>query len=588
MSKNIIYAMLFSGVMMTSCLDSFDNPNPNAPSFEDQIVNLKSTQSFLTTVYNAMYNQNVLSIEEMTLCSDMGYPGYGRSGYPTNKTLAAFYNHTYNKSFQSVTNKWAALYTGIFRANQTIEALNILVGKGQEKNEEWNQQMAQARFFRGLFHFYLHSIFNNGNVIICNSVPKTDAEKQKAISPSDEVQRFFREDLKYAYDNLPANYGEKNEKVTKGTAATILGTSYLYTEEFDEAIKYFKDVIDNKEYGYELVSDPKLMFTTAGEFNKESIFEINYKLGVHPELSSWDENGTTNSLGYTSSTQSFTLPCWITDLYQTEKMDSIDKRNRIYYTDETGVERDSLRSISLRASAMIAVVQDDNTPYYQNPYTSATVQVSEKSAVGYYRKYSNWDITNDEKNLPDGERKSGKNVVVNRLADVYLMYAECMLRKSDPDVTEALKYMNLVRDRWALQLLGTPEQNPSFSSDKDFNGIEYDAQSLFKQLQDVDRPLELSAEGYASRFIDLRRWGIAKERYQELSKEVYYLGPRVVPGRTTPRWSAWLKKGHSPEDANYPELQDYEEAAANYQEDSSGYWPIPLLEEQNNPNLYNK
>lgn len=588
MNKNIIYTITLSGLMLSACMDSFDAPNPNAPTFEDQIENLKSTQSLLTTVYNAMFNHNVLSIEEMTICSDMGYPGYGRSGNPQNETLAAYYNQTYTKSYSGVSNKWSALYTGIFRANQTIEALNLLAERGQVKNEEWTEQMAQARFFRGLFHFYLHSVFNNGEVIIFDSVPKNDNDFHKPVSPADEVQEFFREDLKYAYENLPENYGSKSEKVTKGTTATILGTSYLYSEDFEKAIVYFNDVINNDEYGYELVDDMSLMFTSAGEFNKESIFEINYQLGVHPEMNAYDENAPTNRLGYTSSSQSFTLPCWITHLYQTEKMNPNDERNRIHYIDENGEEKDSLRSISLRASAMIAVVQDDNTPYYLSPYTSVKVPVNEKTAVGYYRKYSNWDIIDDEKNLPDGERKSGKNVIVNRLADVYLMYAECMLRKDNPDVEEALKYMNLIRDRWALELLGTPGQNPSFSPMKAYDGKLYNAETLFKQLQDVDRPLEMSAEGNALRFIDLRRWGIAKQRYTELSKEVYHLEPRNVPESTKPRYKVWLKYGPSPEGELYPELQDYILAAQNYDETRNGYWPIPLLEEQNNPNLYKK
>lgn len=105
MNKNIIYTITLSGLMLSACMDSFDAPNPNAPTFEDQIENLKSTQSLLTTVYNAMFNHNVLSIEEMTICSDMGYPGYGRSGNPQNETLAAYYNQTYtNLTVEYLTN----------------------------------------------------------------------------------------------------------------------------------------------------------------------------------------------------------------------------------------------------------------------------------------------------------------------------------------------------------------------------------------------------------------------------------------------------------------------------------------------------
>ena len=84
MNKNKIYTITLSCFMQSACKESFYDPNNNAPTFEDRIENLKSTQSLLTTVYNAMFNHNVLSIEEMTICSDMGYPGYGRSGNPHN------------------------------------------------------------------------------------------------------------------------------------------------------------------------------------------------------------------------------------------------------------------------------------------------------------------------------------------------------------------------------------------------------------------------------------------------------------------------------------------------------------------------
>lgn len=35
MNKNIIYTITLSGLMLSACMDSFDAPNPNAPTFED-------------------------------------------------------------------------------------------------------------------------------------------------------------------------------------------------------------------------------------------------------------------------------------------------------------------------------------------------------------------------------------------------------------------------------------------------------------------------------------------------------------------------------------------------------------------------
>ncbi len=592
MKLNRLYILLLSSLTLLSCDDLLDQANPNESNTDTYWEALSDTSTALNSVYNALYNHGVMSIEEMTICSDMGYPGLKRDGAPSDETLGSFYFHTFTKSTTDVASKWSALYTGVYRSNQVIEGLETLLENGVNQSDEWYEQMGQARFFRGLFHFFLHSVFNNGEVIIFDFVPKTDADYYQSVSSSQEVQDFFRADFLYAYEHLPTTWSTTEQyRASRGAAATALATSYLYSEEYDLALIYLTDLITNADYGYSLESDMDKMFTTAGEFNSESILEINYQSGIHPELSAYDESSPTNRLGYTSKTSSFTLPCWIVDAYQTEEMNVDDDRNKITYTDEDGIIRDdSLRTLSLRGSAMVAVVQDDNTPYYLDPVTSNVVGIGISTSIGYYRKYSNWDIIADEADMPDGQRKSGKNVGIFRLADVYLMYAECMLRRDNPNITEALKYMNLIRDRWALQLLGTPAQNPSFSADKYYNGVVYTAESLFTQLQDIDRPLELSAEGHALRYIDLRRWGsgYAKSRYEKLSGQTYKLTERAVPdGRT--RWGTWVKAGAydpSVDQYSYGELVDYTEAAANY-DDSRGYWPIPLNEEQYNKNLYN-
>jgi len=590
--KKIYIGIILIGISLSSCTDNFDLNNPNEISVEQVESSLSGTQDVLNSVYNAMYNDYLLDIVPLTLCSDMGYPGYGRQEAPTNGKLSPFYFQTYTNSSDYITNNWAALYTGIFRANQVIEGLNALAKQNTSiaEGSEFKEQMGQARFFRGLFHYYLNLLYNNGDVIIFDFVPASDEDHRQSVSSSDSVKRFYRADLEYAYKNLPASWGQKDERVTAGTAATVLGQSYLYDDDFETSKKYLKDVISNNEYGYSLESEMSKMFTSEGEFNSESILEINYSLGIHPELTAWDQSAPTNELGVTSGTNLFTLPCWIEDLYQTEVMDTTDSRNYIEYTDADGkTKNDSLRTMPLRGSSMIATVQDDNTSWYLNPFTSASIKINWQSGLGYYRKYCNWDIIDDEKNLPDGKFKSGKNVIVYRLSDVYLMYAECMLRQSSPDVTAALKYMNLIRQRWGLQLLGRPEDNPELDQSKQYDNIIYTPETLFKQLQDIDRPLEMSAEGFGGRFFDLRRWNIMQQRFESLAATTYHLEGRSVPNpdnlsKPKQKWNVWVKKGEKTSDGQH-EYNDFTIASQNFN-DSKSYWPIPLLEEQNNPNLY--
>ncbi|MFR9512573.1 MAG: RagB/SusD family nutrient uptake outer membrane protein [Rikenellaceae bacterium] len=597
MKTNIIGTTLLLVLFTaTSCLSKFDSLDPNGIVYEDVAwEDLDASEAGLTAIYNALYDDELLTVEHFTICSDMGYPGYGRNGDAQNDLLDIYYKQTYTNTATEVSAKWSALYTGILRCNMLIESLEAMVENETEdpEDEEWISQMAQARFFRGLFHFFLHSTYNHGEVIIYDFVPKEGDDYLQSVSSYDDVLAFFREDLKYAYDNLVESYDTKDGRATKWAAATNLGMSYLYEAEYTEAAKYFKEVIDSGDF--ELVYDMDLLFTTAGEFNNESIFEINYQLGVHDEMGAYDLEAPTNMLGFTGSTNSFTLPGWITVLYQNEVMNYNDSRNWMEdAVTSTGTE-DRWRTMPLRGSAMIATVQDDDTWWYQSFATSSTSCLSGvtiDSRVGNYRKFCNWDICADENDLADGARKSGKNITINRLADVYLMYAECMIDAGN--LTEALKYMNLIRQRWGLQLLGTPNGDAEiiYQQDDSYDGITYTTETLLAQLQDVDRPLEMSAEGHASRFIDLRRWGAdyAKTRYEYLAAQDYYMVTRTLTYGGT-RYNAWLvDKYYYIDNSLTGELMqyDYDEAAKNYNADQHSYWPIPLIEEQSNPNIYGK
>ena len=158
--------------------------------------------------------------------ADLTYPGYGRPN-TTNEN----YLQTYTDASTGANNKWDALYKGIFYTNQVIVGLNNIKSTltSDVEQEQWTTIMAQARFFRGLFHFYLHSSFNEGKVIIYDFVPETENDFLQPLSTSAEVIDFFRKDLEYAYKNLPANWPDikDNGRATAGAAGAVLGTSFV-------------------------------------------------------------------------------------------------------------------------------------------------------------------------------------------------------------------------------------------------------------------------------------------------------------------------------------------------------------------------
>ncbi len=601
MKRNIIYTLLAFGfaLVLTSCDDFLTQEDPNNPSAETFSESLTDADQLLTSVYSALRNEAIYQINYEAFRSDQAWPGSGRPTPYTQGTNYNCYIHNYNYTTSWIDDKWNALYTGIYRANQTIDSLESLLDEMTSDTdiEDWTTLMAQARFFRGLFHFYLHSAFNNGSVILVDSVPVTLDDFHRPVSPADEVMAFFRSDLQYAYENLPIEYEDSATdlgRVTSGAAATILGTSYLY--EYSEtkdgaplaaAMSLFSYVINDCNYA--LVQDGDDLFTAANEMNSESIFEIAYDDSTRTDMGDWDaENFTQYIAFYTCaySTGHF-LPAWLANAYQTEAIDENNPRNWYQHDIEgslAGETETKVRQMPLRASAMVALWEDVYTPWYLEECVPAVSQNFSYAVCGFgfYKKHT------DCKTLDDDILRSGMNIVVNRLAEVYLMYAECLIEKGD--IIEALRYINIIRERWGLVLLGA-DQGDGFT----YDGNTYNQSTLLTHLQKVEKPLECSIEGHMTRWIDLRRWGMLESNLKELSESVYYAVNS--DGVTSPSNTSYTMSNNygvvynaaqmvaNPGKASYTIDFEYDTSYQAFKYDTHAYYPIPLGEIEQNPNI---
>ena len=575
--KSLLFLCLL--VIVSSCSDDLlEEVNPNGVSADIFWSNLDETESSLNGVYAAMLHTYLHNMPAEVLRGDAGFP---RRRQNTNGRGVPFYQQTFTNSLREVEFKWEACYQLILRANQVISGLESLETADSTSQVRWTTQMAQARFFRGLGHFYLHSSYNNGSIIIKDALPVSIEDFNKPLSSSAEVIDFFRKDLVYAYENLPYSYSNAElGRVTKGAAATILATSHLYEEEYSDAMVYASDVITNPEYGYELVA-PDMLFNAGNEFNKESIFEVNYTVDVQPEDTQWDEESFNTRLArYTApnnlgggGAEHIIPTAWISYAYATETMDTQDPRNTI---DTMGGTR--LRNVPMRASAMVALVQDVDTEYYLFPSVPEACSFAGLS-FSFFKKHTNHDIAAREHETGATPWKSGKNLMLNRLAEVYLIMAECQIQGGDID--GALESINTIRKRWGLQLLG-----PSDGTAHDFDGVTYSKASLMDHLMFVERPLELACEGNALRVIDLRRWGIQKTRYEELSKMEFYVENYDYvkgDGSSAKRNNSLLQAGTPP--GNETVILEFQESPNNFVESLHAYFPIPLSEVQNNSSI---
>ncbi|SNR31596.1 Starch-binding associating with outer membrane [Lutibacter agarilyticus] len=583
--------ILIIALSFIACSKEFlEEVNPNQISTDSFWKTVDDLNAGQNAVYNAFKDGNIMRVSDEYNRTDLTYPGWGRPN-----TSNVYWLQTFNDASDAPNAKWQALYKGIFRANQVIEACDKLMGTFATEQEEDSALiiLAQAKFFRGLFYFYLYNGFNQGSVPILDFVPTSEANFYQPVSAPEDVKNFYLTDLEFAKENLPTEWTNPSDlgRVTVGAATAVIGKSYLYEGDYATAKTYFKSVID--DFGYVLAPNIGSNFTTMDELNSESILEINYSLTYNAELNPYagEQTSSTNNFAFSpvGGWRSCYPSCWLIMEYKNETLDYSDPINTV--TEEDGTER--FRDYSLRASYSIALVDDRDLPYYGLTTAQATAFNNKETA--YYRKYTNWDIAENEKDISQAVPRSGVNVRVIRLADVLLMYAECLIEggANDSGVDEALDAINQVRRRSAVRLLGLTGTGQYPANDHD--DIVYTAQSLMEHLMYVERPLELAAEGNSIRGIDMRRWGITKQRFEELSTREYFANDYpfiTVDGKESTRWGSSLEnyfdgaldyKGNPA--VVQPDFKEFLQSSQNYIESEHAYWPIPNSEVVANPNL---
>lgn len=139
-----------------------------------------------------------------------------------------------------------------------------------------------------------------------------------------------------------------------------------------------------------------------------------------------------------------------------------------------------------------------------------------------------------------------------RLADLYLLYAECLNESEGPTAT-AMSYVNKVRERAAIPSIEEAWKTYSIYPKK------YTTKDGLREIIQNERLIELSFE--ANRFWDLRRWKLA---ITEMNKPI----------------KGWNVRGMST-DAFYKTLLIY--SPTFRQRDY--FWPISESEMTKNPNL---
>jgi len=182
---------------------------------------------------------------------------------------------------------WSTQYNCIYYANIALEGIEKIVPASNSDQQQWNQVMGSALFFRAYRHFviaqdYCNSYNKNGS----NTSPGIPLRLQSdfnVVSTRSSVEDSYQQiikDLKAAADLLPVEKPvDKLYKIrpTKTAANAMLARVYLSMSDYDNAQTYATKSLNSYSTLMDYNLSPPLLpsgFFRFPMFNDEVIFHV--------------------------------------------------------------------------------------------------------------------------------------------------------------------------------------------------------------------------------------------------------------------------------------------------------------------------
>lgn len=474
-------AVLFS----TACEDKLDIPQKGVVAYEEFYKTDEDAEAALAAAYDIMAQQLARANGESIIS-----PFEALYNLPGDDVYAAgeFYgDNDFNGQInefrgdanaQLVVSMYKGLYQIIYGANLVID--NFKNGTSQVQK----RCVAEARVMRAWAHMML--------AIGWNCPPLVDhvlegSEKPKNYGNND--YESHKELLKWCGDEAMAAVADLDERsstsdkkattyITKGFAQYTAGKAYVFADDMASAKSALKPLVSSPKYALVPTARIRETFHLAGEGNEEIIFATN--VTQNPAISTW---GGKIQKGYWMHMD---IWGWRTD-HCAGKPSSVQGG-----WGGLGVRQDFAEALiandgfnSARRQAWIK--KYDPEVLYEMPYTTdgdmtlAQKQSSnDRGIMSYLYGQSEYLQYKRICDVVDNDNPRTLNVLVARLAEAYLLYAEACARTSDND---GLQYLKDIQNRAGSQTVSTTLTLAAVKNEKRF---------------------EMFMEG--CRFADLVRW----------------------------------------------------------------------------------
>jgi hypothetical protein len=454
-----------SALSLGAC-DSFLAPKPTdvlAPenfyqSAADAVSAVNSVYGQTQWTYFYYWYQSDVASDDIFASSNFGTDGHQLASYSFDPTL------------WSLDNVWSNAYITINRANIVLDRVPPIVMDTVQRN----RVLGEAHYLRALMNFELVRMF--GDIPLIEHEAKSVADAQVARAPATQVYGLIVSDLQAAATTLPASYsGSDLGRATSGAAAALLAKVYLNQKDYANAARYAGQVMASHRYS--LNTQWLDNFRISREFtNPESIFEINYGA---PE----------QTAGVVGSVQLlFSLPAGFPG------------------GDAYGLMQVNPQLIALYATAD---QRGNGATYMTSPYTDATGRTA-TWGVPNGAAFHKWlDETNSKDMTARSWQQQPNNWIIQRYADVLLIYAEAVNAGGPATAGSAEAALNEVRSRAGIATVSA-----------------LSSAALTDSIR-VERRREFAFEG--QRWFDLSRWGVLDATVRAKTTQMQAL----FPGETT-------------------------------------------------------
>ena len=433
------------GALSLAGCDKFLQPNPTdvlAPenfyrSAADAVSAVNAVYAQTPWTYFFYWYESDVASDDILATSNFGADGHQLASY------------TFDPTLWSINDLWTNAYITINRANIVLDRVPPIVMDVTERN----RVLGEAHYLRALMYFELVRMF--GDVPLIEHEAKSVADAQIPRSPASDVYALIASDLQTAMTDLPASYsGADLGRATSGAATSLLAKVYLNQNDYNNAAKYAGQVMSSGRYS--LNARWLDNFKISDEFvNPESIFEINYGA---PE----------DTPGVAGSVQTlFSLPSGF-----------------------PGGDAYGLMLVNPQLTALYAAndQRGNGATYMTSPYTDANGRTA-TWGVPNGAAFHKWlDETNTKDMTARSWQQQPNNWIIQRYADVLLIYAEAVNSGGTATNGTAEAALNLVRARAGIPVVG---------------GL--GASALTDSVR-VERRREFAFEG--QRWFDLSRWGV--------------------------------------------------------------------------------